>query len=357
MIMIIILVLIKVMATTDFLVSAQGVCRKHWKMAPFLLFSLVINSCSNAPTSSSGGSASSPPAATTDKPVVASDKVPLVVATTDVICNLAKTIAKETIELKCLMAAGTDPHTYTVTPADRQAIETASLLLYAGHGFEPTIIKAIEATKNTAPKVAINEVSVPKPLQMVEDGKTESDPHIWHDAQNGIKMVESLQAALSKAVPEQAATYAANAKTLTTELAQIDRWIKVQMATIPAKSRKLVTTHDALGYYGKAYGIPIEGALQGLSTEEKPTPTQVKKLVTDIKSSGVPAIFAESTASSKLLETVANEAKVKISTNPLYADGLGELGSAGDTYLKMLVSNTKVITEGLGGKFEPFVAR
>jgi manganese/iron transport system substrate-binding protein len=330
------------MATIDSLVSVQYMYRQRWKAASFLLCCLTMSGCN-------------PPS--TPKSPVTNGKMPLVVATTDILCDLVKTIAKETVELKCLVVAGTDPHTYAVTPADRQAIETASLLLYAGHDFEPTIIKAIETTKNPAPKVAVNEVAVPKPLQMVEDGKTETDPHVWHNAQNGIKMVESLEAALSKAIPTQAATYATNAKALITELSQIDSWIKTQIATIPPKSRKLVTTHDALGYYGKAYNIPIEGALQGLSTEEKPTPTQVKKLVTDIKSSGVPAIFAESTSSSKLLETVANEAKVKISTNPLFADGLGEAGSAGDTYLKMLVSNTKVITEGLGGKFEPFITK
>jgi manganese/iron transport system substrate-binding protein len=332
------------MAAIDFFRPLQHLHHQRWKVPSFWLCCLILNGCTPASLPQTHGS-------------TPSSKTPLVVATTDVLCNLVKTIAKETIELKCLVAAGTDPHTYAVTPADRQAIETASLLLYAGHGFEPTIMKAIEATKNTAPKVAINEVAVPKPLQMVEDGKTETDPHVWHNAQNGIKIVESLQAALSKAIPAQAATYANNAQALTTELSQIDSWIKTQIATIPSKSRKLVTTHDALAYYGKAYDIPIEGALQGLSTEEKPTPTQVKKLVTDIKSSGVPAIFAESSSSSKLLETVANEAKVKISTSPLFADGLGELGSTGDTYLKMLVSNTKVITEGLGGKFEPFTIK
>jgi manganese/iron transport system substrate-binding protein len=343
------------MATTDFLVSAQDICCKYWKLAPFLLFSLVINSCSNAPTSSSGESTSPP--ATKNNLTVANSKAPLVVATTDVICNLAKTIAKETIELKCLIAAGTDPHNYVVTPADRQAIETASLLLYAGHDFEPTIIKAIKAAKNTAAKVAVNEIAVTKPLQMVEDGKTETDPHVWHDAQNGIKIVASLESALSKAVPAQAATYTANAKILTTELTQIDTWIKAQISTIPVKSRKLVTTHDALGYYGKAYSIPIEGALQGLSTEEKPTPTRVKKLVTEIKTSGVPTVFAEASNSSKLLDSVAADAKVKVSTDPLFADGLGEAGSTGDTYPKMLISNTKVITEGLGGKFQAFAAK
>jgi manganese/iron transport system substrate-binding protein len=330
------------MVAIDSLISWPYICQQ-WQLASLLLC-LTVSGCTTASTPQTNGSTSS-------------GKTPLVVATTDVLCNLVKTIAKETIELKCLVAAGTDPHTYAVTPADRQAIETASLLLYAGHGFEPTIIKAIEATKNTAPKVAINEMAVPKPLQMVEEGKTETDPHVWHNAQNGIKMAESLQAALSQTIPAKAATYATNAKALTTELSQIDSWIKTQIATIPPKSRKLITTHDALGYYGKAYGLPIEGALQGLSTAEKPTPTQVKKLVIGIKSSGVPTIFAESTASSKLLATVANEAKVKISNTPLFADGLGETGSAGDTYFKMLISNTKVITEGLGGKFEPFVAK
>jgi manganese/iron transport system substrate-binding protein len=348
------------MATTDFLVSAQDICRKPWEVATFLLFSLAVSSCSNAPPSPSGESGLSPTATTTNEPkaaTAASSKAPLVIATTDVLCGLVKTIAKETVELKCLVAAGTDPHTYAVTPADRQAIETASLLLYAGHGFEPTIIKAIEATKNTAAKVAVNEVAVTKPLQMVEDGKAETDPHVWHDAQNGIKIVAALESALSKAVPAQATTYAANAKTLTTELTQIDTWIKSQIDTIPAKSRKLVTTHDALGYYGKAYGIPIEGALQGLSTEEKPTPTRVKKLVTEIKTSGVPTVFTEAGNSSKLLESVATDAKVKVSTNPLFADGLGEAGSTGDTYPKMLISNTQVITEGLGGKFQAFTAK
>jgi manganese/iron transport system substrate-binding protein len=345
------------MATTGFLVLGQDICRKPWKIVSFLLFPLMVSSCSNAPSLPFRESMSSPVATTKDNQGAASSKKLLVVVTTDVLCSLVKTVAKETVNLKCLIAAGTDPHTYTVTPTDRQTIETANLLLYAGYDFEPTIIKVIEASKNTATKVAVNEVAVTKPLQMVEDGKTETDPHVWHDAQNGIKMVKSIEAALSKAVPARAKTYADNAKSLTTELTQLDSWIKTQIATIPAQSRKLVTTHDALGYYGKAYSISIEGVLQGLSTEEKPTPTRVKKLVTDIKSSGVSTIFAESTASSKLLETVANEAKVKISTTPLFADGLGETGSAGDTYLKMLVSNTKVITEGLGGKFEPFVAK
>jgi manganese/iron transport system substrate-binding protein len=277
---------------------------------------------------------------------------PLVVVTTDILCDLVKTIAQSTIELKCLVSPGTDPHTYNVTPADRQAIEQAQLILYSGYGFEPTLFKAIRATTNPATKVSINELAVANPLKMSEDGKKELDPHIWHDAQNGIKIVATLQATLNKAFPEHAATYSQNAKTLSIQLGQVDSWIKTQITTIPITSRKLITTHDSLAYYGQAYGIPIEGALQGLSTAEKPTPTRVKNLVAEIKKAKVPTIFAESTSSSKLLETVATEANVKISTSTLFADGLGSDG--GVTYAKMLISNTKTITEGLGGKYQAF---
>jgi manganese/iron transport system substrate-binding protein len=339
------------MTVNNSLSYRRNAAEPRWRKAPILLLALAIGGCSQASTPEASNSTASSPAA------VSSGKAPLVVATTDILCDLAKTIAKETIELKCLVAAGIDPHTYSLSPADRLAIETASLILYAGHGFEPSLIKAIKATKNTAPKVAINEIAVAQPLQMVEDGKTEVDPHIWHSAQNGIKIIESLQTALSKAVPTQAAIYATNAQALTSELTQIDGWIKEQIASIPTKSRKLVTTHDALSYYSKAYNIPIEGALQGFSTEEKPTPTQIRKLVNEIKESGVPTLFGETTSSSKLLENIANESKTKLSPKPLYADGLGEPGSAGATYPKMLIANTQAITEGLGGKFQPFTVK
>jgi manganese/iron transport system substrate-binding protein len=282
---------------------------------------------------------------------------PLVVATTSVLCDLTKEIAQDTIDLKCLIGAGTDPHTYQPTPADRQAIDKAQLVLYAGYDFEPSIIKLVQASSNKAPKVAIHEMAVTAPLTMEENGKKETDPHVWHNAQNGVKIATAIQSSLAKAIPANANTYSDNAKTLTTQITQIDTWIKTQINTIPNKSRKLVTTHDALGYYAAAYKIPVEEALQGLSTEEKPTPVGIKNLVDGIKKTGVPTVFGEVTASSKILEQVAKEAQVQVSSKPLFADGLGAPGSGGETYQKMLVANTQALVEGLGGKFQPFVAK
>ena len=321
-----------------------------------LLLAGALASCTPTP-SSTDSTSSSPAVSSVATNESASIKKPLVVATTSVICDLAKQIAQDTIDLKCLIGAGADPHDYQPTPADRQAIDNAKLILYAGYNFEPSIIKLIKASSNSAPKVAINEVAVTAPLTMEEDGKKETDPHVWHNAQNGIKIVAAIQSSLAKVVPANANKYSSNAKALTTQIGQIDTWIKSQLNTIPSKSRKLVTTHDALGYYADAYKIPVEGALQGLSTEEKPTPVGMKKLVDEIKKTGVPTVFGETTSSSKVLEQVAKEANVKIFSKPLFADGLGEPNSGGETYQKMLLANTQAVVEGLGGKFQPFVAK
>ena len=295
------------------------------------------------------------------------------VATSSVLCDLTKTVAANTIDLTCLVKAGTDPHVYEPTPEDRKAIENAQLVLYSGYDFEPSLIKLIKASSAPATKVAVGEAAVPKPLmgeyahehgeEHTEGENTEGekqaeaeepDPHIWHDAKNGIQMVKVIQDNLTKAASANADLYAKNTQALTAELTQVDSWIKSQIATIPATSRKLVTTHDALGYYSAAYSIPVEGALHGISTEEKTTAARVRELTEEIKADQVPTIFAEVSANPKLIEAVAKEANVKLSDQELFADGLGEAGSEGDTYPKMLVANTKAIVEGLGGQYAAF---
>ncbi len=295
-----------------------------------------------------GCSAPSTPNAQTEK-----GNRPLVIATHSILCDLTKQIAANTVDLKCLVQAGTDPHVYQATPEDRKAIEQAKLILYGGYNFEPSLIKLIQATSNPAPKVAVDEIAVPNPEKLEEDGETVTDPHVWHNAQNGIQMAKVISDRLSQLQPEQAKLYAENTNKITSELTQIDTWIKSQIATIPPESRQLVTTHDALGYYSKAYEIPVIGALEGISTDEAPTAARVSALVKDIKKAKVPTIFAEATLNPKLIQSVAREAKVKVSDQQLYADGLGETGSEGETYQKMLTANTCAIVDGLGGKCTP----
>jgi manganese/iron transport system substrate-binding protein len=269
---------------------------------------------------------------------------PTVVASYSVLCDLAKEIVQDTVDLKCLIPAGKDPHTYSPTPDDRKALETAKLVLYGGYEFEPEVIKLVKAS-NAKNAIAVHELAVKTPIQT-----TEPDPHVWHNVRNGIAIVQVLKNKLSEISPANAAQYEKKSQRLTDRLTKLDQWITQSIATIPQKSRKLVTTHDSLSYYGQAYGIPVEGALQGLSTTEKPSAQRIASLVNTIKSTQVPTLFAELSTNPKLIETIAKEANVTLSPTPLIADGLGEPGSPSDTYEKMMRENTTAIVTGLGGK-------
>ena len=295
--------------------------------------------------------------------------LPKVVATTGVICNITKQIAQSSIDTTCLLQPGDDPHAYQTKPEDRKAIETANLILYGGYNHEPSIIKLIQSSSNSAPKIAVNELAVSKPLmgehedehgeekagnQPHAEGEKVPDPHVWHNPQNGLRMVETIRDELIEVSPTNAQLYTKNAASLTDELQKIDTWIKAQIATIPAQKRKLVTTHDALTYYADAYGLEIAGALQGVTTEEQPTAARIAELSSEIKTAGVPKIFAETTTNPKLIETVAREANVEISDKELYSDELGAPGTGADTYQGMLKTNTCAITSGLGGNCTPF---
>ena len=345
---------------------------------------------------------------------------PKVVASHSVLCDLTRQVAGDSVDMTCLIEAGEDPHVYNPKPSDRRAIEDADVVLYGGYGFEPSIIKMVEATNTPAPKIALSEVSVTKPLfaekhdhgdeehdehghdehgkekdhksegkdhhednhgkskehdhEDEDHGKAkdhdhghekhhkddhddhadnedlEPDPHVWHDPENGIAMVQQIQKQLSKVAPDQANLYRRNANTLNLKLTQLDSWIQRQINSIPEEKRTLITKHDALGYYTRAYGLEEDAALRSFSTETRPSAAQIRSLVQLIKAKGVPTVFFESTSNPRLVETLAREAKVAVSSDPIYADSLGLAGTSASTYQGMLVTNTCVIVEGLGGQ-------
>ena len=177
----------------------------------------------------------------------------------------------------------------------------------------------------------------------------EPDPHVWHDAENGIAMVRVIEAELSEVFPENADLYEANAEALITQLTQLDTWIQQQIDTVPESQRVLVSTHDALGYYADAYGIRIEAALASFSTEARPSAADLRELIDLVEDSGLPSIFVEATSNPRLIEAVSRETDIGISEEPIYADGLGEPGTPAATYTGMLMTNTCTIVTGLGG--------
>ncbi len=278
------------------------------------------------------------------------DGKPNVVASYSVICDMVEKIGADKIDSNCLIDYDQDPHTYEAKPSDRKAIEDADAVFYAGLNFEPSIVEMSEATQTPAPKIALHEKATANVIEVEEDGEKEPDPHVWHDIKNGKEMAKLIGDTLAQIDPDNADTYKANAQTYNAKLDKLDAWIKQQIALIPADKRRLVTTHDAMSYYARAYGLKVEGTLLGLNTEEQPSATKVKELSDEIKSKGVPTVFAELTANDKVLKVVAKEAGVEVTEEPLIADGIGAKGTPEGSYTGMIEYNTCIIVKSLSDK-------
>jgi len=162
-------------------------------------------------------------------------------------------------------------------------------------------------------------------------------------------MVEVIATNLAQVNPDQADFYQDNAAQLSAQFTELDGWIQTQVDTIPVNNRRLVTTHDAFRYFADAYDFEVKGALSGLSTEEKPSAGALTALVDQVKGATVPAIFAETTTNPDLINTVANDAGVKVAEQPLFVEGPGGPGTAAETTQAMLVTNTCTIVNALGG--------
>ncbi|KJH72113.1 metal ABC transporter substrate-binding protein [Aliterella atlantica] len=277
---------------------------------------------------------------------------PNVVTTSTVINDWTQRVGGDEIELTGILQPGADPHVYEPVPKDSIAFEKADLIIYNGYNLEPGLIKMMNAAGINARKLAVGEVV--KPLQLDKEGKTVPDPHVWGDVENAIVMVNAIRDELTKLSPADKAEFTQNAAEFTAQLKQLDSWTNQQIATIPKDNRRLVTTHDAFQYYAKAYGLQVFGTLIGISTEEQPSAQTVRKLSDSIKQTGVPAIFAETTINPALIKTVAQESGAKLAPRSLYSDSIGAPGSDGDSYIKMIESNTRTIVEALGGRYTPF---
>jgi manganese/iron transport system substrate-binding protein len=315
-----------------------------------------------------------------DRVVSAQEETKLkVVATHNLLCNFVEIIAEDRIDLTCLMDEGQEPHSYRPTPSARKAIEQAQLILYGGYQLEPRVIELIEATQNPALKVAVYETAVNAPIKTkphdheaeeehhheteveekpdAETQQLEPDPHVWHNVGNALSIVETIQSSLLQADPDNSPTYLQNSVELSDKIAKLNAWVQEQIATIPEGKKILVTTHESFNYYVQAYEFDGYKTLQGLSSDESPTAAQLRDLAAQIRKTGVPTIFAETSANDRTIGNVAREANVKLAPEKLLADGLGKPNTPTSTYIGMINYNTCAIVRGLGGKCLPFAEK
>jgi manganese/iron transport system substrate-binding protein len=280
---------------------------------------------------------------------------PKIAATSTMIADMSRIIAGDDFAVFSILKPGTDPHVYEPKPGDSRVLSKADVIFYNGFNLEPQLVKVIKATQSSAPQIPVAEAGGVKPYKMEKAaGLVVADPHAWGSATNGLLYVNAITKALDEKYPDKKAIFDKNAAAYRSELTALDSWIRAQIATIPVQTRKLVSSHDAFQYYGRAYGLPVVGSILGVSTEEEPSAQKIAKLVEKVKKEQVGSVFVETSTSPKLLESLARDAGVKVG-GTLYSDSIGIAGSPGDTYVKMLVANTRTIVEALGGNYTAFV--
>jgi zinc/manganese transport system substrate-binding protein len=267
-----------------------------------------------------------------------------VVATTTQVGDLARNVGGRRVDVHQILHPNTDPHEYEPRPSDVKAVSGAALAVRSGGDVDDWLNDVIDNAGGDAAVLTLSEH-----VHTRKDTSGNLDPHWWQDPRNAELGVGAIRDALAKADPGGAATYRRNAARYLHRLQRLDRQTAACIARIPPRLRKLVTTHDALGYYAARYGLEVIGAvIPSLSTQAQPSAGDIQKLVDQIKRTGVKAIYPESSINPKLEQAVARESGATTGA-PLWADTLGPDGSTGATYIDSIASNTAAIVDGLSG--------
>lgn len=272
-----------------------------------------------------------------------------VVATTTQVGSIAAELGGDVIDLTVLLKPGIEAHDYEITPADGAAIEQSALVLKSGAGLETWLDDAIE-TIGGEDRVRDLSEGIELRAAAGDDHDEEVDPHYWMSAPNAIHMVENARDALVEAAPDAADGINERADVLVGRLEAADEEIRALIDEIPTDRRKVVTDHDALGYFIEEYGLEFLGSVfPSLDVSADPSARDIEQLVSLIRDNDVPAIFSESAVNPQLAEVVAEETGATLSDETLYTDSLGEHGSGTDTLDGMLLHNARVIHDGLLG--------
>jgi zinc/manganese transport system substrate-binding protein/manganese/iron transport system substrate-binding protein len=269
---------------------------------------------------------------------------PRVVATTTQVADMAATIGSDRVDLVRLLKPGIDAHDYEPSPADVEAIASAQLVVENGVGLESWLHDTIESSGYDGPVV---DASQGVRLRQVGG---EPDPHIWQDPGNAMVMAANIERGLARADPESAGFYQANLAGYLEDLQNLDAWVERQTAGLA--NRKVVTNHDAFGYYLDRYHLQLVGSvIPSFDSSAELSGRDIRDLVAKIKATGVKAVFSETSLPPRAAETIGREAGVKVvtGTDALYGDSLGPPGSDGASYDMMIRHNTRTIVTNLGG--------
>jgi zinc/manganese transport system substrate-binding protein len=272
----------------------------------------------------------------------------LAVASTSIIADLVRNVGGDRIDVKALVGANGDAHVYSPTPGDAKEIAAAAIVFVNGLGLEGWLPRLVSAAGTKAPVVVVTKGVPPRKMPDEEHpGRSVTDPHAWQSIADAKIYVANIRDGLIAVDPPGKAAYAANAQTYLARLDELDNEVRTAIASIPAERRKIITTHDAFGYFGAAYGMSFI-APEGVSTDSEPSAKDVARIIRQIKKQKIPAVFLENVSDPRLIEQIARETGAAIG-GKLYSDALSEPGGPASTYIDMMRHNVRAFARALGG--------
>lgn len=274
---------------------------------------------------------------------MAADKIP-VVASFSILGDLVRVVGGDRVAVTTLVGPDEDAHVFEPKPADAKNLLQSKLLVSNGLGFEPWAQKLVKSAGYKG-QAAVASQGVKARTMPGEKGGKETDPHAWQDPANVVIYVRNIAAALSRLDPSGAATYKDNCDAYVQELQVLDTWAQQQLSAVPAAKRKVITSHDAFGYFGAHYQVSFL-APQGISTEAEPSAKEVAQLIRQIQREKIKAVFFENMSNPKLLTQLSKDAGV--TPGPaLYVDALSKAGGPADSYLKLMRHNVTQLVAGI----------
>lgn len=273
-------------------------------------------------------------------------------ATVGMVADLVKNVGGDYVQVTQIMGSGVDPHMHKVTRDDVQTIMNADLVFYSGLMLEGKMSDTLIKISRNKPVYAVTELIDETALLEPEDFQGHYDPHVWMDVAAWSQCVDAVQNALSKFDPTHAKDYQKNAEQYKKQLEELHQYGLKTIASIPENSRILITSHDAFNYFGRAYGLDVQG-VQGISTESEAGLKRINELVDLLVKKKIKAVFVESSVSKKNITALIDGAKAQghdiIIGGELFSDAMGETGTYEGTYIGMLDHNFTKVTHALGG--------
>lgn len=280
-------------------------------------------------------------------PAPAAEQPLQVVASFSILADMVKEVGGDAVVVSTLVGPDGDAHVFEPRPVDARRVAKADLVFVNGLNFEGWMARLIKSSGYRG-KVVVASQGV-KPREMADahghghdhgHDHDNVDPHAWQDIANGIVYVENIRAALTLARPEQATAINARAASYTAKLRETDAFVRETLGSVPADKRRVITSHDAFGYFGVAYGVELLSP-QGRSTESEASASDVAALIRQMKARQVRAVFVENITSPRMIERIAREGGGVVGGR-LYSDALSA-GPEANTYLKMFHHNATAL--------------